>query len=79
MAEFLPAFERMIVNEGGYVLHTVKDDRGGATYAGLAATAHIANEWRIWRRDLSQEVFAGNRRHRAGDVDNEDADLHPTE
>ena len=36
MAEFLPAFERMIVNEGGYVLHTVAGDRGGMTYAGIA-------------------------------------------
>lgn len=36
MAEFLPAFERMILNEGGYKLHTVAGDRGGMTYAGIA-------------------------------------------
>lgn len=36
MAEFLPAFERMIANEGGFKLHTVEGDRGGATYAGIA-------------------------------------------
>lgn len=36
MAEFVPAFERMIGNEGGYVLHTVAGDRGGMTYAGIA-------------------------------------------
>ena len=36
MADFLPAFERMIRNEGGYVLHTVAGDRGGMTYAGIA-------------------------------------------
>lgn len=36
MADFIPAFERMIRNEGGYVLHTVKGDRGGMTYAGIA-------------------------------------------
>lgn len=47
MAEFLPAFERMIVNEGGYVLHTVKDDRGGATYAGIARAFHP--NWHGWR------------------------------
>ena len=46
MAEFLPAFERMIVNEGGYVLHTVKDDRGGATYAGIARNFHPS--WQGW-------------------------------
>lgn len=47
MAEFLPAFERMIVNEGGYVLHTVKDDRGGMTYAGIARAFHP--NWPGWR------------------------------
>lgn len=47
MADFLPAFERMIVNEGGYVLHTVKDDRGGATYAGIARNFHPS--WQGWR------------------------------
>ena len=47
MAEFLPAFERMIVNEGGYVMHTVKDDRGGATYAGIARAFHP--NWQGWR------------------------------
>ena len=43
MADFLPAFERMIVNEGGYVLHNVKGDRGGQTYAGIAR-----NRWPNW-------------------------------
>ena len=47
MAEFLPAFERMIVNEGGYVMHTVKDDRGGATYAGIARNFHPS--WQGWK------------------------------
>lgn len=36
MADFLPAFESMIINEGGYVLHTVEGDKGGMTYAGIA-------------------------------------------
>jgi len=36
MASFLPAYERVIVLEGGYTLHNVKDDRGGQTYAGIS-------------------------------------------
>lgn len=36
MADFLPAFERMLVNEGGYRLHSVPGDTGGLTYAGIA-------------------------------------------
>lgn len=36
MADFNPAFEAMIKNEGGYVLHDVQGDRGGMTYAGIA-------------------------------------------
>ena len=43
MSDFLQACERMIVNEGGYVLHTVKNDRGGQTYAGIAR-----NAWPKW-------------------------------
>lgn len=43
MADFFPAFERMIVNEGGYKLHTVAGDRGGQTYAGIAR-----NRWPKW-------------------------------
>lgn len=43
MSDFHQAFERMIVNEGGYVLHTVKHDRGGQTYAGIAR-----NAWPKW-------------------------------
>lgn len=47
MAEFLPAFEKVLLNEGGYVLHTVKDDRGGMTYAGIARAFHP--NWPGWR------------------------------
>lgn len=43
MSDFLQAFERMIVNEGGYKLHTVSGDRGGMTYAGIAR-----NYWPNW-------------------------------
>lgn len=43
MADFLPAYEAMIVDEGGYVLHSVPGDRGGQTYAGIAR-----NRWPQW-------------------------------
>ena len=36
MADFAPAFERMIVNEGGYKLTNIDGDKGGQTYAGIA-------------------------------------------
>jgi lysozyme family protein len=47
MAEFLPAFERMITNEGGYRMHTVAGDRGGMTYAGIARKRWP--DWTGWR------------------------------
>lgn len=47
MADFLPAFEKMIRREGGYVLHTVAGDRGGQTYAGIARNAWP--QWEAWR------------------------------
>ena len=43
MADFEPAFQRMLVNEGGLTLHNVKGDRGGQTYAGIAR-----NAWPKW-------------------------------
>lgn len=46
MADFLPAYESMIRNEGGYKLHTVKGDRGGMTYAGIARNFHP--NWLGW-------------------------------
>jgi lysozyme family protein len=36
MANFEQAFEKMIRDEGGFVLHTVPGDTGGMTYAGIA-------------------------------------------
>lgn len=36
MADFLPAYERMIINEGGYKLTDIKGDNGGQTYAGIS-------------------------------------------
>lgn len=48
MAEFLPAFEKMLLDEGGYKLHTVKGDRGGMTYAGIARNANPG--WSGWEQ-----------------------------
>jgi lysozyme family protein len=46
MADFLPAFEAMIKDEGGYVLHNVPGDRGGQTYAGIAR--NFNPDWEGW-------------------------------
>lgn len=46
MADFLPAFEAMIVREGGYVVHTVAGDTGGMTYAGIARNKNP--QWLGW-------------------------------
>lgn len=46
MADFLPAYEAMIRNEGGYVLHDVPGDRGGMTYAGIAR--NMNPQWPGW-------------------------------
>lgn len=46
MADFQPAFERMIRDEGGFVLHNVPGDRGGQTYAGIARNMHP--KWPGW-------------------------------
>ncbi len=46
MAYFEPAFDAMIRNEGGYVLHTVANDRGGMTFAGIARKFH--SSWDGW-------------------------------
>ena len=46
MADFLPAYEAMIRNEGGYVLHNVPGDRGGMTYAGIAR--NMNPQWEGW-------------------------------
>ena len=46
MADFLPAYEFMMANEGGYVLHNVAGDRGGQTYAGIARNMHP--NWEGW-------------------------------
>lgn len=47
MAEFNPAFDKMIQNEGGYRSVNVPADRGGQTYAGIARNFHP--NWPGWR------------------------------
>lgn len=59
MADFLPAFEAMIRNEGGYVLHDVAGDRGGMTYAGIAR--NMNPQWGGWplidaKRDVPAQL-----------------------
>lgn len=46
MADFQPAYEIMIRNEGGYTHHKVSGDRGGQTYAGIARNFH--SDWQGW-------------------------------
>lgn len=46
MADFLPAYEAMILAEGGYRLHEVEGDRGGMTYAGIARKMNP--QWAGW-------------------------------
>jgi lysozyme family protein len=46
MAQFEPAFELMMVDEGGYVLHDVPGDTGGMTYAGIARNKNP--QWPGW-------------------------------
>lgn len=61
MADFRPAFERMLRDEGGFVLHNVAGDRGGQTYAGIARNMHP--KWPGWvavdagKTPASQLVF----------------------
>lgn len=46
MADFAPAFERMIHDEGGYQLTDIPGDRGGQTYAGIARKPNP--QWAGW-------------------------------
>lgn len=46
MAQFDPAFESLIRNEGGYKLHQVAGDRGGMTYAGISRVMNP--QWPGW-------------------------------
>jgi lysozyme family protein len=58
VSDFQPAYEAMIRNEGGYVLHKVAGDRGGMTYAGIARNMHP--DWGGWSViDTGGEPHAG--------------------
>jgi lysozyme family protein len=46
MADFTPAFEKMIKDEGGYQLTDIQGDRGGQTYAGIARKMNP--QWSGW-------------------------------
>ena len=46
MADFNPAFEKMIHDEGGFQLTNIPGDRGGQTYAGIARNANP--NWAGW-------------------------------
>lgn len=46
MADFLQAYEKTMILEGGYKLTDVKNDRGGQTYAGISRKFHP--NWQGW-------------------------------
>jgi lysozyme family protein len=46
MAKFSPAFDSMIISEGGYLLTNIPGDTGGQTYAGISRR-HWPN-WPGW-------------------------------
>jgi lysozyme family protein len=46
MADFTPAFEKMLHDEGGMQLTNIPGDRGGMTYAGIARNANP--NWAGW-------------------------------
>ena len=54
MANFEQAFEKMISDEGGYVLHTVPGDTGGMTYAGIARNKNP--QWGGWNLIDNKEI-----------------------
>ena len=43
---FETAYDKMMVDEGGYILHTVPGDTGGTTYAGIARNKNP--KWAGW-------------------------------
>jgi lysozyme family protein len=47
MADFNPAFEKMIHDEGGFQLTNIPGDRGGMTYAGIARKPNP--DWAGWQ------------------------------
>jgi lysozyme family protein len=57
MANFEPAFEQMIKDEGGYVLHEIPGDTGGVTYAGIARNKNP--QWSGWAL-VDKKEFGGS-------------------
>ena len=57
MAQFEQAFELMIKDEGGYVLHNVEGDTGGMTYAGIARNKNP--QWQGWAL-VDKKEFGGS-------------------
>lgn len=47
MAEFDPAFDVVILNEGGFRLTDIRGDKGGQTYAGISRKRNP--DWSGWR------------------------------
>jgi len=47
MADFNPAFEKMLKDEGGFQLTDIPGDRGGMTYAGIARKPNP--NWKGWQ------------------------------
>jgi lysozyme family protein len=56
MADFAPAFEKMLHDEGGMQLTNIPGDRGGMTYAGIARNANP--DWAGWAF-IDQKDFGG--------------------
>ena len=54
MADFVPAFEEMIRDEGGYQLTNIPGDNGGQTYAGIARKPNP--DWAGWSHIDRKEI-----------------------
>jgi lysozyme family protein len=57
MADFNPAFEKMLHDEGGMQLTDIPGDRGGQTYAGIARNANP--QWVGWPL-VDRKEFGGS-------------------
>ena len=44
MADFEKAFNKTMMNEGGFMLHDVEGDRGGMTFAGISRKLSLPNK-----------------------------------
>tara|TARA_R110000787_G_scaffold235531_1_gene342233 strand:- start:182 stop:697 length:516 start_codon:yes stop_codon:yes gene_type:complete len=59
MADFRPAFDKTMLAEGGYKLHTIVGDTGGMTYAGISRKWWP--QWKGWtlidKDDLESNIL----------------------